>query len=138
MLEDILYKQIDELSEKGNKEADENNFDEAIQFFSQAYELLPHPKQEWEASTWLLSSIGDMYYQKKDYIASKKYFYDAMNCPDAIYNPFINLRLGESLFELSEFDKSKEYLLRAFMMVRESIFENEDEKYMNLIKQILK
>lgn len=134
MLEDKLYKQIEDLSEKGNKKADENSFDEAIQFFFQAYELLPHPKQEWETSTWLLASIGDMYFQKKDFASAKKHLYDAMNCPDAIYNPFINLRLGEALFESDEFDRSKEYLLRAFMMEGESIFANEDEKYFDLIK----
>lgn len=137
MLEDKLYQQIEALSEKGNQAADESNFDGAISKFLQAFELLPHPKEEWEASTWLLASIGDMYFQKGDYTSAKKYLNDAMNCPDAVQNPFINLRLGQVLFETGECEKSKEYLLRAYMMEGEDIFVNEEERYLDLIKYLI-
>jgi len=44
------------------------------------------------------------------------------------------LRLGESLYELGEVNKSKEYLLRAYILEGYSIFYSEDDKYFQVIK----
>ena len=38
---------------------------------------------------------------------AKSNLYNARNCPDGISNPFILLRLGESLFECEELDKAR-------------------------------
>lgn len=64
---------------------------------------------------------------------AKSELYNALNCPSGISNPFILLRLGESLFECGEMDKAKEYLLRAYMIEGYKIFFNEDDKYFELI-----
>lgn len=50
-LKDNLYNQIESLSEKGNEAMENERYDEAISFFQQACNLLPAPKEEWEAYT---------------------------------------------------------------------------------------
>ena len=70
----------------------------------------------------------------KDFDASKDFLFNAINCLDGIENPFIMLRLGETCYELGDVNKAKEYLLRAYILEGHSIFENEDEKYFDVIK----
>lgn len=48
------------------------------------------------------------------------------------------LRLGESLFEMGgDIKRIKDYLMRAYMLGGMDIFDGEDEKYFELIKDIV-
>ncbi|SHM03275.1 hypothetical protein SAMN02746009_03838 [Hymenobacter psychrotolerans DSM 18569] len=58
-----------------------------------------------------------------------------MHCPDAIGNPLIHLRLGQVQYEMGNFAKAKDELMRAYMGQGEEIFEGEDEKYFTFLKQ---
>ncbi|MBK0075551.1 hypothetical protein CON56_18415 [Bacillus thuringiensis] len=100
-------------------------------------EMVPAPKTDWEASTWLYTVIGDTYLIKDDYEMAKSNFYNALNCPDGISTSLILLRLGESLFECGELEKAKKYLLKAYMLEGYKIFFEEDDKYFDLIKDII-
>jgi tetratricopeptide (TPR) repeat protein len=134
-LDDILYEQILELCDKGDKCLENEEFENAIKFFEKALDLIPNPKIDWEASTWVYSALGDTYFILKEYDKVKDYFYDALNCPNGIANPFILLRLGECLFELNDITLAKEYFIKAYMFEGYKIFKDEDEKYFNLIKE---
>lgn len=134
-LDEALYEQIQELSEAGNALLDEDKFDPAIAKFEEALKLLPEPIQEWDASTWLYASMGDGYFLKGDYAKSAEAFYEAMNCPEGNINPFILLRLGQSLQETGDEENATEYLLRAFMVEGEEIFDDEDPKYFAFLQE---
>jgi tetratricopeptide (TPR) repeat protein len=136
-LQDDLYEEILSLCSDGDNLVEESRFDAAIEIYLKALDLVPDPKNNWEASTWIYTAIGDTYYIKGDYEASKNYFFEAINCPDGIENPFILLRLGESLYELNEFVKAKEYLLKAYMLEGNEVFQDENEKYLKLIIDII-
>jgi hypothetical protein len=58
-----------------------------------------------------------------------------MYCPGAIGNPLIHLRLGQVQYELENFAKSKDELMRAYMCQGIEIFDGEDEKYFNFLKK---
>lgn len=133
-LEEKIYEQITQLCEKGDDFLEKDRFEEAKEKYEAALKLLPLPKYEWEAGTWIYSSIGDVYFYKRDYQKSKNCFYDAMNCPDGVGNPFILLRLGQCLFECGDFESAREFLLRAFMLDSYEIFDGEDKKYFELIE----
>lgn len=123
-LKDYLYNQIESLSEKGNEAMDNERYDEAISFFQQAYNLLPAPKEEWEAYTWIMASIGDAYFSKQEYQSSLEYFRKCYNNGD-VDNPFILLRIGENYLELNDSEMAKEFLLRAYMLEGKKIFKHE-------------
>lgn len=133
-LDEDLYEEILSLCSDGDQLVEESKYDEAIDLYLKALNLLPNPKNVWEASTWIYTALGDTYFIKGDYNAAKGYLLDAMNCPDGIENPFILMRLGESFYELQEISKAKELLLRAYMMEGYAIFEDEDFKFFSLIK----
>ena len=127
-LDDKIYEEITELSERGDAFADNGKFEKALQCFNTAYNMLPEPVYIWEASTWLLTSIGDMLFQMKQYEKSANSFFEAQKCPDGIGNPFICARIGECLYEMNN-PKSKEYLLQAYMLEGKDIFSDVDSKY---------
>lgn len=136
-LDDKIYAQIIRLCEEGDSLIDEEEFDKAIEKYSNALELVPLPKTDWEASTWIFTALGDTYFINEDYDMAKNNFYNALNCPDGFSNPLILMRLGESLFECRELEKAKEYLLKAYLLEGYKIFNEEDDKYFELIRDII-
>lgn len=136
-LDDKIHAKIVQLCEEGDSLIDEEEFDKAIEKYSMALELVPSPRSYWEASTWIYTALGDAYFLNDDYEMAKSNFYNAINCPDGTSNPLIQLRLGESLFECGEFDKAREHLLKAYMLEGYKIFEEEEDKYFELIKDII-
>lgn len=133
-LQDKLYEEILSLCSKGDKLVDDSMYNEAVEIYLKALKLIPEPKRNWEASTWIYTALGDTCFLKEDYEASRNYLFDAINCPDGIENPFVMLRLGESLFELKEVSRAKEYLLKAYMLAGDEIFQSEVGKYFDVIK----
>ncbi|MEK4522453.1 hypothetical protein MKX96_12595 [Psychrobacillus sp. FSL W7-1493] len=136
-LDDKIYAHIVRLCEEGDSLIDEEEFDKAIEKYSHALELVPLPKTDWEASTWIFTALGDTYFINEDYDMAKNNFYNALNCPDGFSNPLILMRLGESLFECRELEKAKEYLLKAYLLEGYKIFNEEDDKYFELIRDII-
>lgn len=134
-LNDVIYQQIVDLSKQGDESLDNNNFDDAIQRYEEAISLIPEPIEDWEASTWLLTALGEAYFFKQDYQNALKSLQSAMHCPDAIGNPLIHLRLGQTQLELGNEVKAKDELVRAYMGGGEEIFEDEDSKYFDLVKE---
>ena len=56
-----------------------------------------------------------------------------MRCPDAIGNPFIHLRLGQTQFELGNKDRAADELMRAYMGAGAEIFVGEAPKYLQYL-----
>ena len=133
-LPDALYEQIKTLCEQGDILAEEEQYAEALDSYWAALDLLPEPKEQWEAATWILGSIGDADYLSGDFEAGKDNLAGAITCPDGLGNPFLHLRLGECEFELNHLDQAAEELTRAYRAAGAEIFEEEDPKYFAFLK----
>jgi len=133
-LDDATYDQITDLSEAGNERADAGDLDGALALFRQAWDLVPEPKQDWEAATWILAAIGDVSFLKGDFTKTRDALQFAMHCPDAIGNPFLHLRLGQAQLELGDEDRAADELMRAFMGAGHEIFDNDDPKYLDFLR----
>ncbi len=136
-LDDEIYEEIVELSDKGNELMEDGEFNEAMEVFKKALNLIPEPKDIWEASTWVYAALGDASFFSEDYEAGLNYMFEALKCPDGIGNPFILLRIGQCFFELDNIYKAKEYLLQAYMLEGEEIFEVEDDKYFKIVENLI-
>lgn len=90
-LDDKVYNQIVQLCEEGDILFEVEQFDQAIEKYLVVLDMVPAPKTDWEASTWLYTAIGDTYLIKDGYEMAKSNFYNALNCPDGISNPLILL-----------------------------------------------
>ncbi|MBR2785742.1 MAG: tetratricopeptide repeat protein [Clostridia bacterium] len=116
----------------------EGNNDEAYRKYKEALDIIPEPKTAYETATWIFVSIGDLYFKTGRYDLAKDYFYEAKECPNGVSNPYVLFRLGQSLVETNDEKDAKEFLLRAYMLVGDDIFWDEDEKYYNVIKEMIK
>lgn len=136
-LDDQVYEQIVQLCDKGNIFVETGELEKAIESYMEALDLVPLPKNQWETSTWIYTALGDTYYYNREYETAKSHLYNALNCPEGTSNPFILLRLGQSLYECGELEKAQEYLLRAYMLEGYKIFFHEDDKYFDLIIDLI-
>lgn len=125
-LSDELYDRIEELSETGNEAMESEDYAKAISCFQEALDILPEPKEDWEAYLWLVGSIGDAHFMMGNYGKSLEFFRKCYNIGETD-NPFILLRLGENYLEMEDETNATEFLLRAYMQVMplQSIWRNE-------------
>jgi len=135
-LTDKIYSAIESLSKEGNDLMDDDKYEEAITKWTQALNLLPTPKAEWEAFMWLSASIGDAHYQQKRYALARNNFQDALNAPGGVENPFVHFRLGQCQLALGNTDPGVNSLLKAYMLDGEEIFLSDagGATYLKLLK----
>lgn len=137
-MEPGLHARIEKLSEEGNSLADQGDTLGAWRKFVEALNVVPEPKTEWEATTWLLSSIGDMAFQRGKIEPARDALMGAVRCPGGLGNTFIHLRLGQCYFELGDEHRAADNLTRAYMGGGREAFKDEDPKYFALLEQKLK
>lgn len=136
-LDDSLHEEISTLCEQGDELAMSGDYKGALRLYHQSWKLLPEPKEDWEAATWILSAIGDAHFFRRDFASVIAALSNALVCPDGLGNPFIHLRLGEAAFELGDLDRAKDELTRAYMGAGKEIFSEEDPKYLAYLNTIL-
>lgn len=132
-LSDSIYKEINRLCEDGDGCAERMDFPNALGSYWAAWDLLPEPKTDWKAATWILVAIGDANFHVGDFIAGCDNLSYAMRCPSAIGNPFIHFRLGQCQFEVGNHERAADELMRAYMGAGREIFDQHDPKYFQFL-----
>jgi tetratricopeptide (TPR) repeat protein len=133
-LTDEVHAEIQKLCADGDKHAESQQFAEALKAYWSAWDLIPEPKTEWDAATWVLAAIGDANFLGQDYVAGRDNLSNAMSCPRGLGNPFIHLRLGQCQLELGELDRAADELMRAYMGAGAEIFKDQDPKYIKFLQ----
>lgn len=134
-LDDDIYAQITVLSEEGDDLSEDGDFAGAIREWQLALGLLPQPKNQWEAATWLYVSIGEAYYFLDDYASASAVLLDELNCPDGQANPFVHYMLGKALVKLDD-SKGLAQLLQAYMLDGDEIFNADEEEGMASLRML--
>jgi len=93
-----------------------------------------NPKHNGKHGRWLNASLGDAFRTGHALEDAKAALFDALNGPDGHANPFILLRLGETLVDLGDTERGVEYLLRAYMLDGERVFEADGSRYLKLLR----
>lgn len=151
VLDDEIYALITKLSAEGDALSEEEDYAKAVERYREALALVPDPRGDWEAAHWLLTAIGEAQFFNDDYKAAAASLSEANEIHSRLegeMNPFILLRLGQSLYELAdETDDEEEEnqlradaidcLARAYLCEGEEIFEEEDRKYLKAVKRKL-
>lgn len=129
-----LRQMIDKLCQKGDQFIQIDQLDDALDQFEAAWDLLPDPKNQWPAGTWILLAVGDVYFERREFAAAADALREALDFPDGETQPLIWLRLGQSLFELGDLDSAANALETAFRLEGEGFFADEDPRYLNFLK----
>ena len=133
-LDSKLQEEIERLCKEGDDYFESDDLERSEAKFLEALELVPDPNTDWESSTWILAALADVYFSIGQYKSAQEILLDVMNCPGAIGNPFLHLRLGQVQLELDNNDQAADELTRAYMGAGEEIFEDDDGKYFNFLK----
>jgi tetratricopeptide (TPR) repeat protein len=133
-LTDRVYTEITALCKLGDDLVKIGDLEAAKERYVAALRLLPEKYQDWDASTWIYVAIGDIHFRMKNFEKAFKCFFNAVQCPKGLGNPFIHLRLGQLYFEQGNFDKAIDELTRAHMGVGIKIFMEDDPKYLEFLE----
>jgi tetratricopeptide (TPR) repeat protein len=128
-LDDKIYQAVEQLCAEGDRLTEADECDLALAEYQQAWSLLPEPVRSWEVATWIQIAIADACFFAERYAQAKQALSFALTCPGGPGNPYIDLRMGQVLFELGEMQLAHEYLRRAYQSGGAELFEGEDDKY---------
>ena len=129
-----LHARIEALCADGDRLAEAHEFDDAVAKYNAAWSMVPEPRTDWNASTWILAAIGDACFLGGYQTSAREALEYAMHCPGGIGNPFIHLRLGQTLFDAGEQDRAADELARAYMGAGADIFADQDERYLEFLR----
>lgn len=135
VLNENLFNQINDLCNKGDELADNGQFNEALKQYKDAWKCLPEPKAQWEAATWILVAMGDINFLNGKYRQAVKDLTSALASINAVDNPFVYLRLGQSQLELGEEKAALESLQTAYELGDEELWDGEEAKYLDFMKK---
>lgn len=133
-LNTAVHEKVKALCAKGDQLAEARAFEDAVAEYNKAWALVPDPKNDWNASTWILAAIADACFLGGYKTSAMEALQYAMTCPGAVGNPFLHLRYGQVLFDLGEMDHAVDELTRAYMGGGEEIFASEDPRYHEFLK----
>lgn len=133
-LPDDIYEEVEALAEEGNSLSDDGDDAGAEAVWRQALDLLPEPRTEWEAHTWLCASIGEACYLQGRHADAKAMFFDALNGPGGVDNPFVHYMLGKALFHEGDLERAADELLRAYMLDSVEIFDGDEEEGADMLQ----
>lgn len=137
-LSDDVHHEISRICKNADQLVETGDFKTGREQYWIAFDLLPDPKEDWEAATWIMAAIGDSFFLQEDYEHARDAFMDAVRCPGGLGNVFIHLRLGESYYELGDEKRAADNLTRAYMAGGREVFGEEKPKYFALLEKILK
>jgi tetratricopeptide (TPR) repeat protein len=136
-LSEAVQADIGRLCALGDAEADLGCFPQALSHYWAAWDLLPEPQTDYLEATWILAAVGDVNFLGRDYEAGRDNLSTVMHCPGAIGVAFLHFRLGQCLFEIGDEAAAADELLRAFHGGGDTLFDDEDPKYLDCVERAM-
>lgn len=133
-LDDALYEQITKHSDIGEHYFEDGKYRKALEEYKKAFDLIPEPKTDWEASVWTLAAIGDSHYMLREFVSARGIFEQMLNEYKEM-NPFVLVRYGECLYETGDIEGARKYLVAAYELEGEDVFDN--DKYLKVISDLI-
>ena len=130
--------EVERLMAAGEALADAGRHDEALATFGAAWQALPEPKDDQEWAVNILGALADCSFFLGRWDDCCDAVQHAFRCGADVSNPFLRLRLGQSLYELGNRRESANWLVPVYLMEGREPFEGEDPKYLESFRSQLK
>lgn len=134
LMEETLFFKIQDLCEEGEKLNEKEKHHDAVKKFQEALKLIPEPVNSWEASTWVMTALGESYFYQDNYKEAFDHYQSAQTCPNGKDNPFLLMRQGQCYYELGQMEEAEKNLILAFQAEGDVIFEGESDYYLDFIR----
>jgi tetratricopeptide (TPR) repeat protein len=107
---------------------------EALTRFRAAWDALPEPKAEQESAIRILAALADSHFYLGEWEGCLRAVQDALRCGADVGNPFLRLRLGQSLYELGDEQEAANWLVPVYLAEGRGPFESDDPKYLEFFR----
>jgi tetratricopeptide (TPR) repeat protein len=128
--------EVTRLVSEARKEEQRYNTAEAIGLYQKAVSLIPEPVEDNPDTSLIYATIGELYFLDNHWEEAFEYYSRAVRSKGGLGRPEVHLRLGQLRYERGELDRARDELMRAYMGMPR-IFELEDSKYFELIKDVI-
>lgn len=133
------------LKKEGDNFQMRHKYLKAVEKHKEAISLLPEPLEQWSYIRILWGSIQENYWlnarfnegKKGGYIEALEYWKKIIQLPYSMSKPHNHFRIGQIRYELGQFEKAKDELMRTYLISGMERFNGEDKKYFELIKPIV-
>lgn len=136
-LEKDIYDKIMKLYKQGERNEEKCEYEKAFNKYEKAFHMIPENIEEYDISSLILVSMGDIRLLQENYSDAKNYYFDAMNCTDGISNPYILFNLGKCFYLQNNFERAQEYFIRTYMMDGRNLFCDDNKKYFQFIEELV-
>jgi tetratricopeptide (TPR) repeat protein len=126
------------LFEDGESFMDSEQYPEALRRFRAAWDALAEPKGEQGRAIQILAAIADCHFYTGNWEECHNVMQQALRCGADIGNPFVRLRLGQSLYELGNEQEAANWLVPVYLMNGRAPFEDDDPKYLEFFRDKLR
>lgn len=113
------------------------NSDHAIKEYQNCLAMIPEPVHESSYATQIYMTMGEIYFLSGKYEQALDNYREAVRCLDGLGNPVIHMRLRQLQLERGNLDRARDELMRAYMGAGKMMFEGENPKYYNLIRDFV-
>lgn len=139
MMKDDLLQEIDHLYNASLKEYHKNNIEENAKYLKTIWEKLPKVKSKLSVSYHIARELVEDFMIIKDYEEAMKWAMETFKCSASRYDyGERELLLGKVAYESGDIDKAKEYFTIADKKSNGRVFEEDDIKYLKIIRSNLK
>ena len=115
---------------EGDDFADAEEDDEALARFQAAWTALPEPRDDQDPAVRILAGIADSQFHLGEWEECRDAVQHAFRCGADVANPFLRLRLGQSLYELGDEQEAANWLVPVYLSEGRALFSDDDPKYL--------
>jgi hypothetical protein len=126
--------QAERLFVEGEQFADAEEDAEALARFCASWAALPEPREEQEPAGRILAAIADCHFHLGQWEQCRQAVQHAFRCGEDLSNPFLRLRLGQSLYELGDEHEAANWLVPVYLQEGRQPFEGDDLKYLEFFR----
>ncbi len=130
--------ETERLFSTGNNLSAAGNNLEALDWFQTAWSVLPPPREEQAPAIRILGAIADCHFLLGHWEECRRAIQHAFRCGADLDNPFLRLRLGQSLYELGDKEAAANWLVPVYLTEGRAPFEQDDPKYLEFFRNRLK
>jgi tetratricopeptide (TPR) repeat protein len=132
-LQEKIFQKIESFNGKAEQLIEQQQFLDAVKEYQKAWNTLPEPRQLWDAGLWIKVGQAECLLALDEFDTAKNKLLDAILCAGAVSNPLVHLLLGICYYELNDKTNAKLELQIAYDLEGESVFQEGDEKYRELL-----
>jgi hypothetical protein len=130
--------ELERFIDEGEAFIDGKQFPDALARFQAAWDVLPQPKTEQEPAVRLMAAIADCHFHLQNWEACHEAMQHALRCGASVADPFLRLRLGQSMYELGNEREAANWLVPVYLTEGRAPFAYDDPKYLEFFRDKLR